>query len=73
VVNLNLHRRHLNEAARSAVAASISNMVVGGKETNSANLRNYPATANVKRGENQHSGSANLPTLSGAGLPTGRG
>ncbi len=40
VVSLNLHRRHLSESQRATVAGKIANMVVGGKEANSANLQN---------------------------------
>lgn len=45
VVSLNLKRRHLTESQRSAVAAKLANMVVGGRETNSANLQNCPAVS----------------------------
>jgi hypothetical protein len=43
VISKNLKRRHLNERQRAMIAAKIANMVVGGRETNSANLRNCPA------------------------------
>jgi hypothetical protein len=34
VVDLNLHRRHLNESQRAMIAARLANMVVGGREAN---------------------------------------
>lgn len=40
VISKNLARRHLNESQRSMIAAKLANMIVGGKETNSANLPN---------------------------------
>jgi hypothetical protein len=39
VIDKNLRRRHLNESQRGLVASRLANMVVGGKETNSANLQ----------------------------------
>lgn len=42
VISKNLARRHLNESQRAMVGAKLSNMTVGGKEANSANLQNCP-------------------------------
>jgi ParB-like chromosome segregation protein Spo0J len=42
VIDKNIHRRHLTATERSMVAAKIANMVVGGKEANSANLQDCP-------------------------------
>ena len=40
VISENLRRRHMSEGERATAAAKLANMVVGGKETNSANLQN---------------------------------
>ncbi len=40
VASLNVNRRHLSESQRAMAAANLANMVVGGKEANSANLPN---------------------------------
>lgn len=40
VVSKNLHRRHMNEAQRSVIAAKLANMPVGRNWANSANLQN---------------------------------
>ncbi len=40
VISLNVKRRHLQAGQRAMTADRIANMVVGGKETNSAKLQN---------------------------------
>jgi hypothetical protein len=45
VLDLNLHRRHLNETQRAMVAASIANMPLGGAGYRSANLQTDPGQA----------------------------
>ena len=47
----NLHRRHLNESQRAMIATKIANMVVGGKETNSANLQDCPPISRATAAE----------------------
>lgn len=50
VVNLNLHRRHLNEAQRSAVAAMISNMAQG-ERTDLQPSANLPKVSQARAAE----------------------
>jgi len=67
VVSLNLKRRHLNESQRAMVAAALANMVVGGKETNSANLQNCSPVSQSETARNQavsQSTAVNITTLS---------
>ena len=48
VASRNLHRRNLTTSQRTMIAEKMANMVVGGRETNSANLPDCPKVSQEK-------------------------
>src|ERR1700722_3990020 len=61
VVSKNLHRRHLNESQRAAIAAEIANMTVGGDHS-----------ANLQKGQVSQSKAAELLNVSTRSVSTAK-